>query len=93
MTALTRQGSTNKLPEGVSAVPVDYDDEQSLAAALQGQQALIITLSVAAPPDTQGKLVRAAAKAGVPHVLPNAWGQDIGNDALQKDVLFSHFGE
>jgi len=38
---------------------------------LRGQQVLIITISVAAPSDTISKLVRAAAKAGVPYILPN----------------------
>ncbi|KAK7747478.1 hypothetical protein SLS53_001733 [Cytospora paraplurivora] len=91
--ALTRQGSTNKLPEGVNTVSVNYDDEQSLVTALQGQQALIITMSATAPPDTQSKLIRAAAEAKVPYVFPNAWGHDIGNEELQKDTLFSQFAE
>ncbi|KAH6850072.1 hypothetical protein B0I37DRAFT_390402 [Chaetomium sp. MPI-CAGE-AT-0009] len=38
VTALTRRGSTNTLPAGVVSVPVDYDDEAALEAALRGQQ-------------------------------------------------------
>jgi uncharacterized protein YbjT (DUF2867 family) len=53
VTALTRPGS--KLPDGVRAVNVDYNDESSLVSALEGQQLLIITVSVMEPPDTHSK--------------------------------------
>jgi uncharacterized protein YbjT (DUF2867 family) len=53
VTALTRTGSKNSLPAGVVAAPVDYDDEATLVAALQGQQFLVITLPVTAGPDTR----------------------------------------
>jgi tryptophan synthase beta chain len=71
LTAITRDGSKDKLPEGVKIAQVDYDDEATIFAALEGQQILIITLSVAAPQDTHSKLIKAAAKAGVPYVMPN----------------------
>ncbi|KAK3292007.1 uncharacterized protein B0H64DRAFT_468915 [Chaetomium fimeti] len=74
VTALTRAGSASKLPAGVKAVEVDYDDEAALVAALQGQQFLAITLGVAAPEDLHGKIVTAAGKAGVPYVMPNVYG-------------------
>ena len=92
MTAIARPSSTSKLPEGVQVARVDYsgDDDAALVEALQGQQVLIITMSVAAPRDTMGKLVRAAAKAGVPYVLPNWFGHDAANDTLCKDSLLSH---
>ncbi|KAK4041054.1 hypothetical protein C8A01DRAFT_15123 [Parachaetomium inaequale] len=88
VTALTRAGSKNELPAGVVAAPVDYDDEATLVTALQGQQFLVITLSVTAAPDTHSKLVRAAAKAGVPYVMPNTYGSDPANaDLLRDDLL------
>jgi hypothetical protein len=65
---------------------VDYDDPVSLVSALQGQDCLIITLSVFAPRDTHGKLVRAAAEAKVPWVLPNEWGGDM-TGSIGQDVL------
>ena len=91
VTAIARPSSTNKLPEGVEVVQVDYsgDDNAELVEALKGQQALIITMSVTAPKDTMSKLVRAAAKAGVPYVLPNWFGHDAANDALCKDSFLS----
>ncbi|KUI69850.1 Sterol-4-alpha-carboxylate 3-dehydrogenase, decarboxylating [Cytospora mali] len=88
VTALTRADSTNKLPEGVTTVTVSYDDEQSLVDALRGQQVLIITMAIAAPPDTHSKLVRAAAEANVPYVMPNCWGNDTMNQKLQEDTLY-----
>ena len=84
MTAITRPDSKSKLPEGIHTIRVDYssDDDTALVEALRGQQALIITMSLAAPPDTISKLVNAAAKAGVLYVLPNWIGIDDRNTAL-----------
>lgn len=41
-----------------------------------------------APPDQEASLIKAAAQAGVKWVMPNEWGQDFGNPALVKDLLF-----
>ncbi|PYH88176.1 NAD(P)-binding protein [Aspergillus ellipticus CBS 707.79] len=87
VTALTRAGSTSSLPDGLLAVAVDYSDPPSLVAALQGQDCLIITLAVTAPPDTQSKLIQAAAQAGVPYVMPNIWGCDVMHEPLVKSGL------
>jgi hypothetical protein len=87
VTALTRADSKNSLPSSVRTVTVDYDDESTLVAALQNQQFLIITLSVTAPKDTQSKLIQAAAKAGVPYVMPNCYGVDITDEKLLKESL------
>ena len=89
VTALTRQGSKNEVPSGVKAIPVDYNDESTVVAALKGQQFLVVTLSVTAPPDVHSKIVQAAAKAGVPHIMPNTFGMDNFNEALNKDYLLS----
>ena len=85
ITALTRRGSKNSIPPGIKALPVDYNDSSALVAALQGQQFLIITLAATAPPDAHSKLVQAAAKAGVPHIMPNIFGLDHFNEALVKE--------
>ncbi|KAK9437270.1 uncharacterized protein G6M90_00g031180 [Metarhizium brunneum] len=86
VTAITRATSTTKLPDSVQAALVDYDDEDSLVKALHGQQFLIITLAFDAPGDTQPKLIRAAAKAGVPYVMPNWFAFDFANEQLMKDT-------
>jgi hypothetical protein len=92
VTAITRPSSTSKLPEGVQVARVDYsgDDDAALVDALRGQQVLIITMAVAAPRHTISKLVRAAAKAGVPYVLPNWFGHDAANNTLCNDSWLSH---
>ncbi|RAL16163.1 aromatic alcohol reductase [Aspergillus homomorphus CBS 101889] len=92
VTALSRKDSSNKLPEGVLVAPVDYNDEATLVAALQGQQFLIITMAPTAPRDTHSKLVQAAAKAGIPYVMPNWYGGDIDNIKLGEDTLLGPMG-
>lgn len=85
VTAITRTDGKNVLPSGVRIAKVDYSDPSSLISALQGQDALIITMSVFAPPDTQTKLIEAAAAANVPWVLPNEFGGDPLNVEQGKD--------
>ena len=55
--------------------------------ALRDQDVLIITMNVMAPPDTQTKLIDAAATAGVPWVLPNEFGGDPLDKAINRDTL------
>lgn len=85
VTTLTRQDSKNEVPSGVKAIPVDYNDESTVVAALKGQQFLVITLAATVPPDVHSKIVQAAAKAGVPHIRPNKFGLDHSNEALTKE--------
>ncbi|KAJ4180511.1 hypothetical protein NW767_014375 [Fusarium falciforme] len=87
VTAITRAGSTSKIPSGAKAVAVDYEDEDSIVAALKGQQFLIISMSIAAPRGTQEKLIQAAAKAGVSWVMPNCYGTDFTNVSLGEEGL------
>lgn len=63
---------------------VDYGSHASLVSALQGQDALIITLAVTAPHDQQTKLISAAAEAGVSWILPNEWGSDTAHPQFDK---------
>jgi hypothetical protein len=95
VTAITRVGSTHKLPEGCHVARVDYngDDLTALVETLRGQQALIITMAVTAPRDTVSKLIRAAALAGVPHVMPNWFGHDVANRKLCEDSMLTLMGD
>ncbi|KAE9365017.1 NAD(P)-binding protein [Stipitochalara longipes BDJ] len=88
VTAISREGSTSKFPDGVKIARVNYDDEASLVAGLQGQQFLVITLAAQGPPDTHSKLVAAAAKAGIPYVMPNNYGSDVENRKLCEENLY-----
>jgi hypothetical protein len=88
ITAITRPDSTSTLPGGVEVKKVDYSNQESLVEALRGQDVLIITMNVFAPPDSQAKLIEAAAAADVPWVLPNEWGVDTAaNEQLGKDTM------
>ncbi|KAF4446736.1 putative isoflavone reductase family protein (CipA) [Fusarium austroafricanum] len=87
VTALTRKGSTNKLPEGITTAYIDYADEQTIVAALRNQKFLIITMAPNAPNDAHSKLVQAASKAGVPYIMPNGFIGDIEQVELGKDIL------
>ena len=82
---MTRVGSKGEFPQGVKVVEVDYDNEESVVAALKDQQFLAITLSVRAPPDTHSKIVKAAIKAGVKYIMPNAYGGDLFNPKLAEE--------
>lgn len=91
--AITIPTSTSKLPDGVNVVRVDYtsEDEQDVAAlvdALRGQQVLLVTMSHEALSTTK-LLVRAAAAAQVPYILPNWFGHDAANTQLISDSLMT----
>ncbi|KAK9452151.1 isoflavone reductase [Limtongia smithiae] len=85
--ALTRRDSKTKLPAGVIAAPIDYNDPASLVAALKDQQFFIITIAPTAPRNTHSKLVQAAAKAGVPYVMPNGYAGDVEQVQFGQDTL------
>lgn len=89
VTAITREDSTSKLADGVLVKKVNYDNQSSLIEALQGQDALIITMSVMASPDQQTKLIEAAAAANVPWILPNEFGGDPLDLEMAKDIFLS----
>ena len=92
---MTRADSKSQVPEGVKAVNVDYNDEASIIDALKGQQFLIITLGARVPEDVHNKIVTAAGKAGVPYIMPNAYGYPVsdgmyeaqGADNFSKTVI------
>ena len=87
VTAITRADSDSKFPDGVKSANVDYSDESTIIDALKGKDCLIITMSVMAPRDSQEKLIRAAAEAGVPWVMPNEWGSDYISEDLAKETF------
>jgi hypothetical protein len=49
-------------------------------------------MNIMAPRDTQSKLVQAAAKAGVPYVMPNWYGSDLNNEELVEAVQLGYAG-
>jgi len=87
ITAITREGSTSKIPEGVQVKPVNYEQSSTLVEALRGQDALIITMSITAPDGQSTKLIEAAAAANVPWILPNDWGCDFAAEGVGRDII------
>ena len=86
VTAITRPESKNSPPAGASVVKVNYQDQSSLIEAMKGHDALIITMSVMAPPDSQILLIDAAAAAGVPWIMPNEYSADSAQKEMQRDI-------
>lgn len=76
VTALVRPDSKGVLPEGVKSVQVNFEDNEALINALNGQEFLVITLGVRAPPDLHNRVVIAAKEAGVSYLMPNIYGSD-----------------
>ncbi|KAI0452606.1 hypothetical protein F5B21DRAFT_331762 [Xylaria acuta] len=89
VTVLTRQGSTHELPASVTVKAVDYDSVESLTAALQGQDAVVSTLGIAAL-SKQLNLVEAAVKASVKRFIPSEFGSDTTN---AKNAGLAVFGQ
>ncbi|KAK8002939.1 hypothetical protein PG989_002658 [Apiospora arundinis] len=87
VTAITRHDSTAVIPNDVKVAKVDYADHDSLVAAMKGQDALIITMSVRAPKESQFELIDAAADAGVRWILPNEWGLDQANEKFTDEAF------
>ncbi|KAI1269537.1 NAD(P)-binding protein [Xylariaceae sp. FL1019] len=88
VTALTRQDSTNSLPNSVKVKAVDYDSVDSLSSALENQHALISTLGSLAL-SKQLKLVQAAINAKVNRFIPSEFGSDTSNPKTSKLPVFA----
>jgi len=53
---------------------------------LQNQDVLVITLSILTATDIQTNFIKAAARAGVPWILPNEYGNDGENPEVLKNI-------
>ncbi|TVY31299.1 hypothetical protein LSUB1_G008945, partial [Lachnellula subtilissima] len=87
LTALTRSTSTLSLPPSIHIARIDYTSPASITSALTGHDALIITLSVTAPPTAMTTLLDSASAAGVPWVLPNYFSSDPTLTRFQNESL------
>ena len=93
VTAITREDSTSKLPDGVQVKRVSYDEPSTIVEALRGQDALVITLGGMVPKDQQGKLIQAAADANIPWILPNEWSPDSQSEGFAQDLAMIWAGK
>ncbi|KAH6881667.1 hypothetical protein BKA58DRAFT_327783 [Alternaria rosae] len=85
VTAVTRAESKATFPSGVSVARIDYDSPDTIVKALTGQDALVITMSVFGG-NAQEKLIRGAAQAGVPWILPNEFGM-YNTEEIQNETI------
>ena len=75
ITAIQRSESTSELPPQVVVKKGSFTDESFLVKALQGQDVLLVIVPI--PNMDAGSIfIHAAAKAGVPYVLPTEFGVD-----------------
>ncbi|KAI9730188.1 MAG: hypothetical protein M1835_003578 [Candelina submexicana] len=86
ITVLSRVDSTATFDPNVILKKRSYDSLSFLESVLQGQDVLVITLAGTVPPDVQSNLIKAAAAAKVPWILPNEYGQDGDNPDVAKAV-------
>jgi hypothetical protein len=89
VTAITRTRAKERpvFPKGVVVREYSYEDYSSQVAALQGQDVLVILMSVSVPADTQNSLIKAAGDAGVAWILPSEWAGDPREIQLGKDIF------
>ena len=88
VTAITRTESSGTFPSAVRVHKGDCASDAFFESSLQGQDVLIITLAITAPKDLQSRLIRAAAVAGVPWILPCEFGSDPTNPEMFNGVPF-----
>ena len=86
---MVRAESKGKVAEGAKVIKLDYNDDDALVSALQGQQFLIVTLGIHAPPDLHGRIVAAAGKAGVSYVMPNVYGYPHSYDVPDENDFYA----
>ena len=75
ITAIQRNESASKFPPQVVVKKGSLTDELFLVEALKGQDVLIVIVPIPNM-DLGGILIHAAAKAGVPYILPTEFGVD-----------------
>ncbi|KAI1808705.1 NAD(P)-binding protein [Daldinia bambusicola] len=83
LTVLTRKGSNHTWPSNVTVKEVDYNSVDSLTEALQGQDAVVSTITSESV-GLQSNLVDAAVKAGVKRFIPSDFGSNTFNEKAAK---------
>ncbi|GAP86301.1 putative isoflavone reductase family protein [Rosellinia necatrix] len=82
---LTRPGSSASFPPAVTVHVRDYNDVEFIEGCLRGQDVLVMALAFNAY-DAQIPLIKAAARAGVPYVVPCEFGSDPTHPKLNAEI-------
>ena len=85
VTVLSRPDSSATFPSTVTVHREPHDDESFLEGVLKGQDVLIFALHHSAY-ETQIPIIKAAAKVGVPYIVPCEFGSDATNDKLNSRI-------
>ncbi|KNG90617.1 hypothetical protein ANOM_001321 [Aspergillus nomiae NRRL 13137] len=88
VSVIIRPGASTVFNERVAVYPVDLDDVDALTWCLEGQEVLIMTLS----PDGYKKeisLIKAAAAARVPYIIPTEFGSDPTHQRLNSEIFLA----
>jgi uncharacterized protein YbjT (DUF2867 family) len=86
ITAIQRDESTSKYPPEVVVKKGSFADESFLVRALEGQDVLLVIVPI--PNMDLGNLfIHAAAKAGVPYILPTEFGVDTPNVENEHSMM------
>lgn len=90
MTALVRSaGKIPNLPASAKEAVVDFTSQDSLAAALKGQDATVSTLgSQPGTAQAQKALAQASAASGVKRFIPSDFGSNLEHPEVRKLAVF-----
>ncbi|KAJ3518240.1 hypothetical protein NM208_g14590 [Fusarium decemcellulare] len=91
ITAISRTDSTATFPDNVTVLKGDYSNENFLISSLKGQDVLILQLGPKVM-KVQEPLIRAAAVAGVPYILPTDWIAVVNNPLLDWSMKVGCWG-
>ena len=88
VSVLSRSSSTSTYPSNVHLIkiPDDGGDEATLARALEGQNALLVTMS-SSDPAYIGRLANAAAQAGIQRFIPPDFGSVDSMDEKSLELV------
>ncbi|KAM7217480.1 hypothetical protein V8F06_007111 [Rhypophila decipiens] len=75
VTAIARESSTSTQPDGANVKKADFSSVESLTKALEGQDAVVITVASAAVGE-QNPIIDAAIKAGAKRIIPSEFGHN-----------------
>ncbi|KAJ4315841.1 hypothetical protein N0V84_008175 [Fusarium piperis] len=76
ITVVQRPESSSEFPSGVTVKTGDLEDETFLGGVFKGQDAVVLMPPLSHIISLQEPAVRAAARAGVPYLLPAEYGPD-----------------
>lgn len=90
VTALVRSaGKIPNLPASAKEAVVDFTSNDSLVAALKGQDAVVSALgSQPGAADSQKALAKASADSGVKRFIPSDFGSNLDNAEVRKLAVF-----